>query len=103
MYAFKLTIGDFATSGFPGENQYSTWIIFIFATFLLQITFLNMIIAIMANTFDYVMEKKQQTSMKERISFIADFRFLLRALKLEHEFPYILVVKPRVETYEDEW
>ena len=43
-----------------------------------------MIIAIMANTFDYVMERKQQASMKERISFIADFRFLLRALKLEH-------------------
>ena len=41
--------------------------------------------------------------MKERISILADFRFVLRALKLEQEFPYILVVKPKVENNEDEW
>ena len=59
IYSFKLSLGDFSTAGFKGNNQGSTWIVFVFATFLLQITFLNMIIAIMANTFDYVMEKKQ--------------------------------------------
>ena len=41
--------------------------------------------------------------MKERISILADFRFLLRAMKLEQEFPYILVVKPKVEDVDDEW
>ena len=41
--------------------------------------------------------------MKERISILADFRFLLRAMKLEYEFPYILVVKPKVEDADDEW
>ena len=103
IYSFKLSLGDFNTNGFRGENQGLTWVVFVFATFLLQITFLNMIIAIMANTFDYVMEKKQQTSMKERISILADFRFVLRAMSLEQEFPYILVVKPKVENNEDEW
>ena len=62
-----------------------------------------MIIAIMANTFEFVMERKQQTSMKERISILADFRFLLRAMRLEQEFPYIIVVKPKVDTNDDEW
>ena len=90
--------------GFKGNNQNVTWIVFVGAAFFLQITFLNMIIAIMANTFDHVMEKKHQTSMKERISILADFRFILRALKLEQEFPYIIVVKPKLENdADDEW
>ena len=83
IYSFKLSLGDFSTTGYRGNNQGSTWLVFVLATFLLQITFLNMIIAIMANTFEFVMERKQQTSMKERISILADFRFLLRAMRLE--------------------
>ena len=83
VYSFKLGLGDFSTMSFKGNNQNLTWIVFVLATFLLQITFLNLIIAIMSNTFDHVMEKKSQTSMKERISILADFRFILRALKLE--------------------
>ena len=58
IYSFKLSLGDFSTSGYRGDNQGLTWVVFVLATFLLQITFLNMIIAIMANTFDHVMEKK---------------------------------------------
>ena len=58
IYSFKLSLGDFSTAGYRGDNQGVTWIVFVLATFLLQITFLNMIIAIMANTFDHVMEKK---------------------------------------------
>ena len=103
IYSFKLSLGDFSTAGYRGNNQGSTWLVFVLATFLLQITFLNMIIAIMANTFEFVMERKQQTSMKERISILADFRFLLRAMRLEQEFPYIIVVKPKVDTNDDEW
>ena len=55
VYSFKLGLGDFSTVGFRGNNENLTWIVFVLATFLLQITFLNLIIAIMSNTFDHIL------------------------------------------------
>lgn len=56
IYSYKLSLGDFFTDTFRGENEGFIWGIFIVFTFLLQITFLNMLIAIMGNTFTIVME-----------------------------------------------
>ena len=50
------------------------WATFIFGTFLLQITFMNMLIAIMGEVFAEVTEKKQQSSLTERISLLNDYR-----------------------------
>ena len=83
---YKLTMGDFATKQFFGESNTFIWLIFIAATFFLQITFLNMLIAIMGNTFSQVMDTKEESSMKERISILADFRLLMRSLRLDSEF-----------------
>ena len=84
IYSYKLSLGDFDIMGFRGDNQYFVWFLFIVATFLLQITFLNMLIAIMGNTFDQVMDTKQQSAMRERISILSDFRLVVRALKLDY-------------------
>ena len=85
-------MGDFSTKQYYGNNSTFIWIIFMIATFLLQITFLNMLIAIMGNTFSQVMDTKAESSMKERISILADFRLLMRSLKLDSEFQYLFVL-----------
>ena len=51
-----------------------------------------MLIAIMGNTFSQVMDTKAESSMKERISILADFRLLMRSLKLDSEFQYLFVL-----------
>ena len=51
-----------------------------------------MLIAIMGNTFSQVMDNKEESSMKERISILADFRLLMRSLKLDSEFQYLFVL-----------
>ena len=86
IYMYKLTLGDFSTKYYLGMNAEVLWIIFFAATFLLQITFLNMLIAIMADTFSHVMDNKEESSMKERVSILADFRLLLRSLGIDSEF-----------------
>ena len=93
IYSYKIALGDFSTTKFMGLNREVIWIFFVAATFLLQITFLNMLIAIMGNTFDHVLDNKQESSMKERISILADFRLLIRALKLDSEFSYLFVLQ----------
>ena len=47
-----LAMGSFNTLKFPGENQALIWLIFSVASFFTLITALNMLIAIMGNTFD---------------------------------------------------
>ena len=87
-------MGEYDTEGFDGENAPFLWIIFLVSTFLLQIAFLNMLIAIISNTFQQVLENKQQSVMKERISMLADFKALLRFLHIVEEFQYIFEIKP---------
>ena len=62
------------------------WVVFILATLITQVTFLNMLIAIMGDTFSHVMDNKEESSMKERVSILADFRLLLRSLGIDSEF-----------------
>ena len=59
------------------------WIVFFVATFLIQITFMNILIAIMGNTFEEVMEKKHQSAIEERIILLNDFRVFLDKFDLK--------------------
>jgi len=49
------------------------WIYFLIATFLTNLTFLNMLIAIMGDTYARVTENKEQESLKERTNIYADY------------------------------
>ena len=56
---YLLALGEFGTDNFSaGSNSWIIWLLFIGATFLSQITILNMLIAIMGDTFDSVSENK---------------------------------------------
>lgn len=58
LFSYMLSLGEFKYDEF-GSAQYSSflWLFFLLSTMILQITILNMIIAIMGDTFDQVMEK----------------------------------------------
>ena len=54
---YILTIGSYDLSNFKAEGKdMMIYVLFIIATFITQITFLNMLIAIMGDTFDRVSE-----------------------------------------------
>ena len=53
---YLLSLGEFGLDNFEGNNQFLIFSFFILATFLTQVTVLNMLIAIMGNTFDSVKE-----------------------------------------------
>ena len=75
------------------------------ATFILQITFLNMLIAIMADTFSHVMDNAEESSMKERISILNDFRLVMRSLGIDSEFQYLFVLEKDSDSigFGDQW
>jgi len=77
-FAYITSQGEYRTEEFEGENAPLLWIIFFGVTFLIQVTFLNMLIAIMGHSFQTVLDNKQQSAMKEKIKIISDFRLVLR-------------------------
>ena len=98
-WAYKLSLGEYDTDGFVfGDQEQSIllWAIFLFATFILQITFLNMLIAIMNDTFTEFAAKKYQSAMNEKINILSDFRLVLMNLNLDMNFNYLYIVKPMI-------
>ena len=63
-----LSLGEFNTDNYGEDAKDSLiWIVFILTTFITQITFLNMLIAIMGDTFARVSEVKEQSALQEKI------------------------------------
>ena len=94
---YILAVGDYDTDAFSNKgeiNQAVIWMVFFAATFMLQVTFMNMLIAIMGNTFEEVMEKKHQSAIEERIVILNDFRLLLDKFRLNMGGQYLFVIKP---------
>ena len=75
------------------------WALFFLATFFIQITFMNMLIAIMQNTFTNVMAKRQQLETKERLNILHDLQGALELFtnssKDKRNARYLLVIKPK--------
>jgi hypothetical protein len=52
------------------------WIFFFMSTFFLQITLMNMLIAIMGDTYDRVVEVAKESQLKEICAFISEYDYL---------------------------
>ena len=76
---------------------------FLLATFLTFVVFMNMLIAIMGETFGAVTEKAEQNGLKEQISLINDHVWLLDLNKTFKNQKYLIIVKKTKseETSED--
>ena len=100
IYVYLLSLGEFDYDRFiSSEDQdisedqgNNLWIIFLVATFLIQITFLNMLIAIMGNTYDKVIDKSNEATMRERIELLSEYRDVLELH--QPSFQYFFIVKP---------
>ena len=76
---------------------------FVFATLFSQVIILNMLIAIMGDTFDRVQENAQVYKLKLKFDFIKDYSFLIPKAKNPPKFMFIAKPKSLEETTEDLW
>lgn len=96
-----LTLGEFTMDGFEGHPDKTymmmCYVFFLFATFFSQIIILNMLIAIMGNTFAMVVEQKRQYSMQTKLELMADYCFISRIVKkyIGH-FPYCIKISGNI-------
>ena len=91
--SYLVGLGEFGIDNYTGEGGALIWLFFLLATFITQLLFMNLLIAIMGDTFDRVQEVKVQAAAKEKISMITDFIWVL---DLQEEFgdaKYVVIVE----------
>lgn len=79
MNQYMLSLGEFDTENFKLRgHDVIVWMLFIATTFITQITFLNMLIAIMGDTFSRVTETKEQSALREKITILSDYVIMVK-------------------------
>lgn len=73
-----MNLGDFNLDYYD-QTEFSAyyWALFLMSTMFILITLLNLLIAIMGDTFDRVMEVAKESQLKQICQFIDEYSFLL--------------------------
>ena len=91
--SYLVGLGEFGMDNFTGEGGALIWFFFLLATFITQLLFMNLLIAIMGDTFDRVQEVKVQAAAKEKISMITDFIWVLDLQEQFGDAKYVVIVE----------
>ena len=87
-----LGLGDFAMDNYSGQNGVLVYVFFTLATFLTAVTALNMLIAIMGNTYDEVNDGYEEHSRQMKLSLLSDYVAHIRPKNHEITDSFLLVV-----------
>lgn len=100
---YMVALGDFDYGGYSkGPDKYIAWIFFIAGTFLITIVFMNMLIAIMGDTFGQVQAIQEENSLQEQAQLIMDHIWLI---DLKEEFKgmrHIIRITPDISIQQQE-
>lgn len=91
--SYLVGLGEFGMENFNGEGGTLIWMFFLLATFITQLLFMNLLIAIMGDTFDRVQDMKVQAAAKEKISMITDFIWVLDLQEEFSDSKYVVIVE----------
>ena len=94
IFVYRMGIGDFQTGGFGTRDEEILWIIFLFNTILVLVVLLNLVIAIMDETFDRVQETQEYSKLKEITQMIRENEFLFSRKRNFKKAKYIVVIEP---------
>ena len=88
-------LGDFDVTQYQvGYDKYYALFMFFFATAIITVVFMNMLIAIMGETFAQVQEAAVENGLREQVVLIADHLWLLNIKKIFKDQKYVFIVKP---------
>ena len=75
MNMYELGIGEFEIDAYRSNERNVLLInlLFVVSAFMIQITFLNMLIAIMGDTFDHCTEQKENNGRLTKLSIMNDY------------------------------
>ena len=103
---YFLSLGEFNLDNFQGNNQaIFCYVLFICATFFTQITMLNMLIAIMGDSFEKVIQNRAVNGTMIKLKFLKDMAGTVgQRSKYDDDKIFMFVAKPDDgEDVSDDW
>lgn len=94
IHAYLTGLGDFNKDNYSLSDDVIVWIMFLIATFLVQLVFMNMLIAIMGESFGRITAIQEQSTLKEICGMIDDCHWLLEISDVFKGDRYILWLTP---------
>lgn len=95
IFAYRMGVGDFDTDNFAAnKDELLVWIFWFANTLIILIILLNLVIAIMGDTFDRVQETQESTMLQEFSRIIRENEFLISRQNIFKNAKYIVIVQP---------
>ena len=94
IHAYLTGLGDFNKDFYSEDNARIVWIMFILATIIVQLIFLNLLIALMGESFSRINEKIEQSTLKEICGIMVDHIWLQKIEEIFEHQRYILWLTP---------
>ena len=94
MHSYITSLGTFETANYSEEDAVMIWIAFLFASFIVQVIFINLLIAIMSGSFTRIEAIMKQSTMKELCSIMVDHIWLQDIDKKFIKKRYLLWMSP---------
>lgn len=94
IFSYRMGLGDFDTSGFGTKDEILLWILWLVNTLTILILLLNLVIAIMGDTFDRVQESAENSSIQEVAQMMMMNKIVLNKRKFNRNSKYIIVIAP---------
>ena len=102
-----LALGMFEPENFGDHPQFRlAYLFFLMATFLSMLTMLNMLIAIMGDTYAKIMEQAEVYATKSKLSILADFATILPkrdSVERQDTFLFVQHLTEKNDDNSDEW
>lgn len=98
IYSYRLSLGDFDTDAF--EDSYNTitlWVLFIICSMFTAIIMLNMLVAIMGESFNRVNEQSECQRVREHLQLIVENDFLIDRKKHFGNVKYLVEIQDDIE------
>lgn len=93
--SYLVGLGEFGMDNYSASNAGLVWSYFILSTFIIQLVFMNLLIAIMGDTFDRVQEVKEQSSLQEKLQMVDDFIWVCDLQDDFKDNKYVFVVEQK--------
>jgi len=98
IHAYLTGLGDFNKDNYSSENATVVWVMFLIATVIVQLIFMNLLIAIMGESFSRITAIMQQSTLKELCSIMEDHIWLQKIDELFENKRHILWLTPDTAT-----
>ena len=94
IFSYRMGLGDFNTDNFDTKDEVLVWIFWFLNTLIILIILLNLVIAIMGDTFDRVQETQESTMLQQFCSIIRENEFVMNRGRTFKGIKYIIIIQP---------